>query len=99
MVRCCGPRRAARWRWWASHLIARADQIAVLASRIMSVAVSGVSLLVAGLGLAKMASPLIDTWSEGKDLAFGAIVVLVIAASYLLASALARHSQKQWRTA
>jgi high-affinity nickel-transport protein len=82
--------------WWISRLIARADQIAVLASRIMSVAVSGVSLLVAGLGLAKMASPLIDTWSEGKELVFGAIVVLVIAASYLLASTLARRSQGQY---
>ena len=84
--------------WWISRLIARADQIAVLASRIMSVAVSGVSLLVAGLGIGKMASPLVENWSEGKELVFGAIVVLVIAASYLVASTLARHSQKQWRT-
>lgn len=84
--------------WWISRLIARADQIAILASRIMSVAVSGVSLLVAGLGIAKMASPLFESWSEGKELVFGATVMAVIAVSYLLASVLARHSQERWRT-
>lgn len=78
--------------WWISRLIARADQIAALASRIMSLAVSSVSLLVAGLGVGKLASPWIDHWSEGKELMFGAVVVLVIAASYLLALWLARRA-------
>lgn len=74
---------------WISKLIARADQIAVIASRVMSVAVSGVSLMVAGFGAAKLALPVIDAWSDGKDLAFGAIVVSVIAGSYLYARRLA----------
>lgn len=74
--------------WWISRLIARADQIAVLASRIMSVAVSGVSLLVAALGVAKLLSPAIEHWSEGKELAFAVTIVLVIAVSYLAARAL-----------
>jgi high-affinity nickel-transport protein len=81
--------------WWISHLIARADQIAVLASRIMSVAVSGVSLLVAALGVAKLLSPAMEHWSEGKELAFGGVVVLVIALSYLAARALAWGSMAQ----
>jgi high-affinity nickel-transport protein len=76
--------------WWIARLIARADQIAVLASRIMSLAVSSVSLLVAALGVAKLASPAIDRWSDGKELAFGSVVVGVIALSYLTARALAR---------
>ncbi|HQY07282.1 MAG: nickel transporter [Leptothrix sp. (in: Bacteria)] len=76
--------------WWIARLIARADQIAALASRIMGLAVSGVSLLVAGLGVAKLASPAIDGWSDGKELAFGATVVAVIACSYLAARWLAR---------
>ena len=79
--------------WWISRLIARADQIAALASRIMSVAVSGVSLLVAALGIAKMALPGLDEWSEGKDLIFGAVVFAVIAVSYLLARWAARASE------
>jgi len=80
--------------WWISRLIARADQIAVLASRTMGVAVAGVSLLVAGLGIGKLASPWIEVWSEGRDLAIGGVVVIVIAASFLVASALARRSHR-----
>jgi nickel/cobalt transporter (NiCoT) family protein len=77
---------------WISRLIARADQLAVIASRVMSLAVSSVSLLVAALGAAKMTSPLVDGWSDGKELVFGAVVVVVIGGSYLLARGLARRS-------
>lgn len=75
---------------WISRLIARADQIACIASRVMSLAVSAVSLLVAGFGAAKLASSTVDQWSDGKELVFGAIVVAVIATSFLAAVALAR---------
>ena len=71
--------------WWIAHLIRRADQRAALASRVMSLAVSGVSLLVAALGIAKQLAPAVDTWTEGKELAFGALVVAVIAGSFVLA--------------
>lgn len=74
---------------WISRLIARADQLALIASRVMSLAVAGVSLLVAALGVAKTTLPAIDAWSEGRELAFGTIVVAVIAGSYLVARALA----------
>jgi high-affinity nickel-transport protein len=76
---------------WISRLIARADQLAVIASRVMSLAVSSVSLLVAALGAAKMVSPWVEDWSDGKELVFGAVVVAVIAGSYLLARRLARR--------
>lgn len=75
---------------WISRLIARADQIAVIASRVMSLAVSGVALLVAAFGAAKLALPSVDAWSDGKEVAFGTIVVAVIAASYLIARRLAQ---------
>lgn len=74
---------------WISRLIARADQIAVIASRVMSLAVSGVSLLVAGFGAAKLALPAVDAWSDGKEVLFGAVVIGAIAASYALARRLA----------
>jgi high-affinity nickel-transport protein len=77
---------------WISRLIARADQLAVIASRVMSLAVSSVSLLVAALGAAKMVSPWVEDWSDGKELVFGAVVVAVIAGSYLLARQLARRA-------
>jgi high-affinity nickel-transport protein len=78
--------------WWISRLIARADEAAVMASRIMSVTVSAVSLLVAGFGIAKRVSPTFNTWSEGPDLLPGAIVTVLIVVSYLLARWLARGS-------
>jgi high-affinity nickel-transport protein len=76
---------------WISRLIARADQIAVIASRVMSLAVSSVALLVAAFGVAKLALPAVDAWSDGKELAFGAIVVAVIGGSYLVARSLAQR--------
>jgi high-affinity nickel-transport protein len=75
---------------WISRLIARADQLACIASRVMSLAVSTVSLLVAGLGAAKLASPSFDQWTEGRELAFGALVVALIATSFVAAVLMAR---------
>jgi high-affinity nickel-transport protein len=75
---------------WISRLIARADQLACIASRVMSLAVSAVSLLVAALGAAKLASPAFDRWTEGRELAFGAFVVAVIATSFVAAVLMAR---------
>ncbi len=74
---------------WIARLIARADQLALVASRVMSLAVSSVSLLVAAFGAAKLAAPAVEQWSGGHDLAFGAAVIAVIAASYFAARALA----------
>jgi len=74
---------------WISRLICRADQIALVASRVMSLVVGGVSLLVAAFGAMKLALPVVDAWSEGKELVFGAGVVVVIAGSFLLAVRLA----------
>ncbi len=78
--------------FWISRLICRADQIALVASRVMSLVVAGVSLLVASFGIAKQAWPAVDSWSEGKELLFGSGVVLVIAGSFLLALWLTRAS-------
>ena len=83
--------------WWMARLIARADEMAALASRIMGAAVAGVSLLVAALGISRLVSPAFEAWSDGKELAFGALLVLSLAASYLLARGLAarRPSARQ----
>jgi high-affinity nickel-transport protein len=75
---------------WISRLIARADQLACIASRVMSLAVSAVSLLVAAFGAAKLASPAFDQWAEGRELAFGALVVAIIATSFVAAVLMAR---------
>jgi high-affinity nickel-transport protein len=76
--------------FWISRLIVRADQIARVASRVMSLVVAGISLLVGAFGVMKLSVPGIDAWSEGKELLFGAAVVTVIGGSYLLALRLSR---------
>jgi len=76
---------------WIARLIARADQVALLASRVMGLVVAGISLLVAAYGLARMLSPAIDAWGEGKELAFGFVLVGVIAASYFVAVRLTKR--------
>ena len=75
--------------FWIARLIRRADQIALIASRVMSLVVGGVSLLVAAFGVMKLALPAVDAWSEGRELVFGAGVVVVIAGSFVLAVRLA----------
>lgn len=74
---------------WISRVIRRADQTALIASRMMSLVVGGVSLLAAAFGIAKLALPAVDAWSEGKEFVFGAAVIAVIAASFIIAVRLA----------
>ena len=71
--------------WWVSRLIDRTDRLAVIASRTMTMAVAGVSLLVAALGAARLLSATFEGWTEGKELAIGLAVVAAIALSYALA--------------
>jgi high-affinity nickel-transport protein len=78
--------------FWISRLIVRADQVALVASRVMSLVVGGISLLVAALGVAKLVLPTVESWSEGKELFFGAAVVGVIAGSFVLALWLTRSA-------
>lgn len=75
---------------WISRLISKADRVAWIASRVMSLVVAGLSLLVGAFGVMKMTLPTIDAWSEGKELFFGAAVVAVIGMSFLMALRLAR---------
>ena len=51
----------------------------------MGLTVGGLSLLVAGFGLAKYASADVSAWFDGKELAFGLVFVGVISLSFLLA--------------
>lgn len=78
--------------WWISRLIKRSDATSRIASRVMALAVSGVSLLTAGLGVATQTLPHIDSWTEGKEVWFGAAIVAVIFASFVLGQRLAVSS-------
>ena len=76
---------------WIARLIARADEVAVIASRVLGLAVSTLSLLVAALGAAKLFLPTVDAWSDGKELLFGALLIGVIGLSFLVALHLGRR--------
>jgi len=75
---------------WISRLLTRADQAALLASRVMGLMVAGISLLVAGFGAAKYFLPLVDAWSDGKELALGISVILLLALTFIVALRLTR---------
>ena len=75
--------------WWISRLIKRSDATSRIASRVMALAVSGVSLLTAGLGVATQTMPNIDLWTEGKEMWFGVAIVAVIFGSFVLGQRLA----------
>ena len=75
---------------WIARLIARADQVALIASRVMGLVVSAISLLVAALGAARLLSPAVDAWSDGKELLFGFLLVAIIGLSFVAAIRLTR---------
>lgn len=77
---------------WISKLIRRADQLALIVSRVLGLTVAAVSLLVATFVAAKFMSPTVQTWGEGHELFVGLIVVLVILGSYVLARVLLARS-------
>ena len=76
---------------WIARLIARADEVALIASRVMGLVISGISLLVAAFGAAKMLSPTVDAWGEGRELAFGFSLMAIILLSYFAATHLIRR--------
>jgi high-affinity nickel-transport protein len=75
---------------WIARLIARADSTARIASRVMGLAVAGVSLLVAAWSMMRMLAPSLDAWGEGKALFLGLSVMAVIFASFFIGLRLGR---------
>ncbi len=76
-----------------ARLIEKSDALARVASRVMGLAVGGVSLLVAMLGAARLVAPAFAAWSEGRGLAFGAAVIGVVSISFLAGRSLARRGE------
>jgi nickel/cobalt transporter (NiCoT) family protein len=67
---------------WVSRLIRRADRTALVASRVLSLVIAGLSFMVALLGIAKHFSPAVAARTEGRELLIGVIVVSVLAISF-----------------
>jgi high-affinity nickel-transport protein len=70
---------------WVSRLVARADARAAAASRVMSLAIGFLSLLIAVAGAARYAMPAIDETLGEWSLAIGAAIVVAIAITYAAA--------------
>jgi high-affinity nickel-transport protein len=75
---------------WLSRLLRRADRTACIASRVMGVAVGGLSLTVAAFGIARYVSPAISGWSEGKEAVIGVAVIVGMALCFALAIRISR---------
>jgi high-affinity nickel-transport protein len=72
------------------RLIGRADRRAAAASRVMSLAVAMLSLVVAGVALARMHWPAVDERLEGAGLALGAAVVVAMIVAFAIAMRVAK---------
>ena len=75
---------------WIARLIRRADQTARIASRVLGLVLGSMSLLVAGFGVARLLNPAVDGWSDGKELAIGMGLIVMLACAFGLAMRLAR---------
>lgn len=73
-----------------SQLIKRSDQTARVASRVMALSVSGVSILVAVISIAAELSTSFDAWREGKELWLGVLIIPTLLMSYFLGQRLSK---------
>lgn len=75
---------------WIAGLLRRSDRRAAIASRVMGLMVAAISLAVATFGLARWLRVDVSDWYEGKELAVGLVVLVALAASFMLGKWLAR---------
>lgn len=79
---------------WISRLLNRADQRALIASRVMGLAVGGLSILVGLFGIAKYLVPAVAVRSEGHELWLGGAVAATVLLSFYVALRLACRQTK-----
>lgn len=70
---------------WVSHLLRSADRRAAAASRVMSVAIAGLSLAIAALAAARRLVPGFDERIDGWGVALSLAVVVVVIGAYRVA--------------
>jgi high-affinity nickel-transport protein len=74
---------------WISRLLNRADQRALIASRVMGLTVGGLSILVGLFGIGRYFVPAVAAHSEGHELMMGLTVIATVTLSFYLALRLA----------
>jgi high-affinity nickel-transport protein len=75
---------------WVARMVARADRRARVASRVMGLSIAFLGFAIAGLGAARLVSAEAAAVLAGAELALGAGVAIVVAASFAIAMRLAR---------
>ena len=78
--------------WWVARLIQRPGAGSARASRVMCIAISGVSLGTAALGAAAQLSPGVAGWAELHAPWLALLIVAIVAASFVAGLALARRA-------
>jgi len=76
---------------WLQRLIRRADRTAIVASRVMALAVAGLSLAVGLFTVAKLLAPDVDAWAEGRELWFGGAVIAGVLVAFATGMRVARR--------
>jgi high-affinity nickel-transport protein len=76
---------------WISRLIRRADRTAAIASRVMALTVAAISAAVGCFTVAKLLSPSVDAWAEGRELFLGGTVVAGVLAAFAASMLAARR--------
>lgn len=76
---------------WVARLMRRSDETAAVASRVLSLVIATLSLMIAFLGIAKYVSPAVAAPAEGRELLLGAATISVLGISYYLAMWWARQ--------
>ncbi len=75
---------------WIARLLRNSDRRARTASRVMGLMVAVISFAVAALGLVRWLRTDIATWYEGKEVALGVGVVILLALTFLAGQMLTR---------
>jgi high-affinity nickel-transport protein len=78
---------------WIAGLIRRADRTAVIASRVMALAVAAISGAVGLVTCAKLLLPTVDAWSDGHEHVFGFAVVGSVVVAFATAMLAARRAR------
>ena len=77
---------------WIHRLIRRADRTAAIASRVMALAVAGISAAVGSVVVVRLVDPMVDAWIGGSEAALGAAVVASVLLAFAGAMLVARRS-------
>ncbi len=82
---------------WLSRLVSNRGRNAARASRVMGLAIAGISFIVAFVGIGRLSVPALVAWLKGSELGLGLAIIVLVAAAYLVSSRRVRRAPVQAR--